>query len=142
MMLNEEQQKMRFGLIDHAQKYPSQPLYYAEVASWFDLSMGDPGDRTVLSELLGDVAQYEKERGRPFLSAVVTYSPSTMATKKYEKGDDMTHGPGLVNRAKAMGLDKSPKFDPLTFGDGEEKAAYHYWQNPRNYRAFRNSDHE
>ncbi len=125
---------LRSNLILRASKYPTQSVHYAEAASWVDMH---PHSQE-FAELLGDVAEHEYERGRPFLSAIVTYSPGTRSTKI--TGDDPIHGVGLVNRAIAMGVHKGEGFDKLNFGHEQERLAYKFWQNPNNFRAFKD-DH-
>lgn len=136
-MLTEVEQRLRTLLINWANKFPTEPLHYGTVGGWFDLDMSSPSDRNVLSEMLGNVAQFEYEHKRPFLSAIVTYSPTTMGNRQFEVGDDMVHGPGLVNRALAMGLDQDPNFNPATFGEDQQKECYRFWQNPKKYRQFK-----
>ena len=122
---------LRSNLVLRASKYPRQVVHYSEAASWVDL----PPYGQDFAALLGDIAQFEYERGRPFLSAIVMYSPGSRGQKL--NSDDPLHGVGLVNRAVAMGLDKEPGFDPLTFGHEQETKTYLFWQNPKNFKMYK-----
>ena len=100
---------LRNNLILRASKYPRSSVHYSEAADWVDM---EPYSAE-FANLLGDVSEHEYRRDRPFLSAIVTYSPGSRGQKL--NSDDPLHGVGLVNRAIAMGLDRESGFDSLKF---------------------------
>ena len=44
--------------------------FYSDIAPLVNLDMGNPHDRKVIGELLGEISSFEHEHGRPLLSAM------------------------------------------------------------------------
>ena len=56
-----------------------QTTFYSDIAPLANLDMGNPRDRQLMGQLLGEISSFEHEHGRPLLSAIVVsiqeYSP-------------------------------------------------------------------
>jgi len=66
--------------------------YYSDIAPMAELDMGLPNDRYEIGVILDDINRYERELGRPMLSAVVVHK------------DTLMPGQGFFTLARALGL--------------------------------------
>ncbi len=62
-------ERLRKGLTGIARR--QETITYGEVAEFLRLSMDWPPDRDKMSEVLGEISDYEHQNGRPLLSVVV-----------------------------------------------------------------------
>jgi len=66
--------------------------YYSDIAPMAGLDMNYPNDRYEIGAILDDINQYERELGRPMLSAVVVHK------------DTLIPGQGFFTLGRTLGL--------------------------------------
>ena len=97
-------------------------ITYSELATICDLGLdySSPGDRTKISNMLGDVAEFEFMHGRPMLSAVVVLKNSS----------PITPGEGFFDWADKLGVPRRGQVDNQKFWAMVLKEVFEYWTKP------------
>lgn len=90
-------------------------ISYSELGGLIGLDMGQPDQRTCLSDLLGEINIAEHDEGRPMLSAVAVL-----------KGEGRP-GSGFFEIARRLGLCSKDKRVQEEFFVAELKRVYAYW---------------
>lgn len=88
-------------------------IHYGDIAPILKLDMENPGDRSRIGDLLGQISEDEHKAGRPLLSVVVT------------RKEDQRPGPGFFDLAKRLGLMST--LDKDTFFVYELKRTHKEW---------------
>jgi hypothetical protein len=90
-------------------------LSYSDVGKPLHLHFESPAERNIIARLLGEIAQYEVEQGRPMLSSVVWHK------------DLSGPGVGLRNLGLELGLVHGDE-DDLAFGTRQLNATHAFWK--------------
>lgn len=91
---------------------------YSDVAPLIGLDMSKDRDRDEIARKLGDIVLYEKENGRPMLTALIVHY-----------GNDNNPGEGFFSAAEKIGLCKGSR-DPinrLTFWSNQVTLVHNHW---------------
>jgi hypothetical protein len=82
------------------------------------LDFRDPSHRNKISNILGDVSEFEVRKGRPMLSAVVVLSGS----------HPISPGQGFFDWAGKLGVRRGPREDNQLFFARILKEVFDYWK--------------
>lgn len=121
--------KIRELLIERARE--DKPIYYGEIMQILGLKLGDHEDHEILSNVLGEISEYENKHERPLLSSIATYSPETTRHKKGE-----IHGNGFYEIAEALGKGDRTKLKREMFAVKEMAECREYWRDEDKYQQF------
>ncbi|MGH1433105.1 MAG: DUF3883 domain-containing protein [Lewinella sp.] len=129
--------EIRKLLIDRAHARSRGPISYGDVARALGITTATEADRSILSRVLGEIAEFEHQQDRPLLSAIVTYSIGSKEGASKSETEDNTHGPGLYNIAAELGFGSKRQLQQDFFGITEMNRCFDFWQNEENYRNYR-----
>lgn len=120
--------KLRTYLIEIARK-KDRFAYYSDIVvdCGLPINLKTERGRRQLTELLGELSEYENKNGRPLISAMAIYKDS-------RRND---HGDGFYMVAERL---KKGDFKTLKygfFGFTEAEACRKFWQDEENYEKFR-----
>jgi hypothetical protein len=87
---------------------------YGEIAPLAGLDMADPGDRSRIAHILGEISTEEHQLGRPLLSAVVVLQ------------DQNKPGEGFFHLARELGVYQGKSDDDYFVQ--EVKRVHQYWK--------------
>ncbi len=87
---------------------------YSDIAPLASLDMADPADRDAISLLLGQISTYERQQGRPMLTAIVIHR------------EDNIPGPGFFELARHLGRLREGD-DKLAFFCHEVASVHQTW---------------
>ena len=82
------------------------------------LNFSDPSHRTKISNMLGDVSEFEVKKGRPMLSAVIVLSGTRPPSP----------GKGFFDWAGKIGVARGPKEDDQLFFARTLRDVFAYWK--------------
>jgi hypothetical protein len=91
-----------------------QILFYSQVGPMLHLDFRSPADRNRIGQLLGEIARYEHDEGRPMLSSIVWYK------------DMSSPGPGLFKLGVELGIVRGNE-DDLAFAIRQVNETHAVW---------------
>jgi hypothetical protein len=110
-------------LTDRATAGPDSLVTYAESAAVLGLNLENPGHRTELARLLGEISTHEVQQQRPMLTSIVVHS-----------GGDQLPGIGFYELGRQLGVVR-PGEDQDMFAIRQMKATWQWWSNPPSRRS-------
>lgn len=97
-----------------------QVAAYSDISPLVGLSMDNDQDRDEIARLLGEIAVYEHQSGRPMLTSLIVH-----------KGDDNNPGKGFFSIAQELGLFNGSRGQilRLTFWINQVTEVHNYWSS-------------
>lgn len=94
--------------------------YYSRVAPLVGLTMDREEDRDQIARLLGEIARYEHQQGRPMLTSLVIH-----------KGNDNNPGEGFYSIATELDIYSGSRdqLERVTFWSNQVTGVHNYWPN-------------